>query len=441
MDRMVDRRADRTEGAARRPARRDLGRVVMAVILVASLCAGAQATDGASQDQEGQGWMERISATWDRAKSTIFGSKDDLDPVAAPDDRLPGPLAASWGKLTGTLSDALTLRDEQDSLPSSSWFGRDKASNAKKIDALLDQALEILLQGRAVEIRREAIALRARIPELRQEVDRLRNERITAPEKSSVPWKTTRAKLDARMAEVEQEIRSCEGQLASLDAALGDALRELGVELDQTQVDVLLSSVTGDGLLQNAVVFTNVRAVVEQLETLSQKDRGDLEIARRYTGMYLVLNDLLIHTQEELVRKIDEDHRPRLLEIVKEAEGLRAAALAKSREKGYTDEQRKAFALNAESNAMTVRAGRLYAELLGAQRKSILDGLVGLRRGRDLAENTYRTVRSSGDLRDLIRSGLSLFDTISALAMPKLQPFESDAMRKEFEEIDKRLRR
>ena len=241
--------------------------------------------------------------------------------------------------------------------------------------------------------------------------------------------------------EVEQEIRSCEGQLSSLDAALGDALRELGVELDQTQVDVLLSSVTGDGLLQNAVVFTNVRAVVEQLETLSQKDRGDLEIARRYTGMYLVLNDLLIHTQEELVRKIDEDHRPRLLEIVKEAEGLRAAALAKSREKGYTDEQRKAFALNAESNAMTVRAGRLYAELLGAQRKSILDGLVGLRRGRDLAENTYRTVRSSGDLRDLIRSGLSLFDTISALAMPKLQPFESDAMRKEFEEIDKRLRR
>jgi len=99
--------------------------------------------------------------------------------------------------------------------------------------------------------------------------------------------------------------------------------RALGLQRDDRQIDVLLSSVTGDDLLQNAVVFSNVRAMVEKLAELSREDRDNLEINRRYSGLYLVLNDLLIHTQEELVRKIDGEYKPRLGEIGKEAEALR----------------------------------------------------------------------------------------------------------------------
>jgi len=89
---------------------------------------------------------------------------------------------------------------------------------------------------------------------------------------------------------------------------------------------------------------------------------------------------------------------------------------------------------------MTLRVAELYTRLLDSQRKGILDNLADLRRNRDLAENTYRTVRSSGDLRNLIRSGLELFDSIHALAMPEILPFENEAIRREFEEINKRLR-
>ena len=198
---------------------------------------------------------------------------------------------------------------------------------------------------------------------------------------------------------------------------------------------------TGDDLLQNAVVFANVRVVVEKLAELSREDRDNLEVNRRYSGLYLVLNDLLIHTREELVRKIDGEYKPRLGEIGKEAEALRREALAKASQTGYSDAQKKSFALNAESNAMTLRVAELYMQLLDSQRKGILDNLADLRRNRDLAENTYRTVRSSGDLRNLIRSGLELFDSIHALAMPEILPFENEAIRREFEEINKRLKR
>ena len=360
---------------------------------------------------------------------------------AASEDSLPSYLVEKWGSLTGTLSDALSLRDRQETLPASAWFGADRTSNARKIDELLDRALEILVQGQAGDLRRQALELRTEIPKLRLEADGLRNRRISAPESSRLPWVRTRAKIDERLSELNGEIADRERALSAVDAQLAEALRALGLQLDDRQIDVLLSSVTGDDLLQNAVVFANVRVVVEKLAELSREDRDNLEVNRRYSGLYLVLNDLLIHTREELVRKIDGEYKPRLGEIGKEAEALRREALAKASQTGYSDAQKKSFALNAESNAMTLRVAELYMQLLDSQRRGILDNLADLRRNRDLAENTYRTVRSSGDLRNLIRSGLELFDSIHALAMPEILPFENEAIRREFEEINKRLKR
>ncbi|WP_299079656.1 hypothetical protein [uncultured Fretibacterium sp.] len=359
---------------------------------------------------------------------------------AASEDSLPSYLVEKWGSLTETLSDALSLRDRQETLPASSWFGADRTSNARKIDELLDRALEILAQGRAGDLRRQALELRSEIPKLRLEADGLRNQRISAPESSRLPWVKTRAKIDERLSELDGEITDRERALSAVNAQLAEALRELGLQLDDRQIDILLSSVTGDDLLQNAVVFSNVRAMVEKLAELSREDRDNLEINRRYSGLYLVLNDLLIHTQEELVRRIDGEYKPRLVEIGREAEALRREALARGSQAGYSDSQKKSFALNAESNAMTLRVAELYTQLLDSQRKGILDNLADLRRNRDLAENTYRTVRSSGDLRNLIRSGLELFDSIHALSMPEILPFENEAIRREFEEINKRLR-
>ena len=359
---------------------------------------------------------------------------------AASEDSLPSYLVEKWGSLTETLSDALSLRDRQETLPASSWFGADRTSNARKIDELLDRALEILAQGRAGDLRRQALELRTEIPKLRLEADGLRNQRISAPESSRLPWVKTRAKIDERLSELDEGIANRERALSAVNAQLAEALRGLGLQLDDRQIDILLSSVTGDDLLQNAVVFSNVRAMVEKLAELSREDRDNLEINRRYSGLYLVLNDLLIHTQEELVRKIDGEYKPRLGEIGREAEALRREALARGSQAGYSDSQKKSFALNAESNAMTLRVAELYTRLLDSQRKGILDNLADLRRNRDLAENTYRTVRSSGDLRNLIRSGLELFDSIHTLSMPEILPFENEAIRREFEEINKRLR-
>jgi uncharacterized coiled-coil protein SlyX len=366
---------------------------------------------------------------------------------AASPDVLPDALVSSWGKLSDALTGVLRLEEKRETLPDSAWIGADKSSNAKKINALLDQALSLLLQGPANELRKQALVLRGRIPVLRLEMDELRNKRISAPDASErswidkMPWIMTRQDLDKRMAELRWEIETQEKTLQDMNARIAGELRALGLNLDDAQVDILLTSVTGDDLFRNAVIFANVKYVVEKLAELAREDRDNLEINRRYTGMYLVLNDLLIYSQEGLIEKIDQDFKPRLAAIRTEAENLRDDALSRAKQPAYTPAQKRSFEANAESNALTVRVAALYGELLESQRRSVDASLTDLRRNRDVAESTWRTVRSSGDLRSLIRSGLDLFDSIQTLSMPEIQPFRNDAIRKEFEEINRRLTR
>ena len=418
------------------------------LILACLLCNCAYASDWKSYfkvdwDEVGNYATEK----WNDASNYVTGlftkSKDVQAEKIASDEILPNEIAKDWDKLTNSLTDALTLRDKNEKLPRKTWipFKEDQISNTKKINALLDAALSILINGEAGTMRREASALRDKVEKMRVELDDVRNKRINAPETSYLPWRMTRDKADRRIAELQEEIQVSEENLKVINSKLTASLNEIGLELTETQTDILLNSVTGDDLLQNTVVFSNVKAVVEKLEQLAQNETNSLEITRRYTGLYLVLNDLLIHTQEELVRKIDGEYKAKLNAIINEAENLRKDALTKSNQKEYSSAQRKSFASNAQANAMTVKVANLYIELLNSQRKGTMESLKSLRLNRDLAENTYKTVRSSGELRGLIHSGLKLFDAVDALKMPELKVFESGVMRLEFEEINRRLRK
>lgn len=307
----------------------------------------------------------------------------------------------------------------------------------------MDIALEILVEGRATDLRRETAVLQGRLPRLRAEADQLRNNRIAAPEDAKWQlWKQTKAKIDERLEELDVEIRETESRLVALRSELADALHDLDLDLNQAQIDVLMNSVTGDDLLQNAMIFSNVKLVVAKLEELSRNNQNDFEINRRYTGMYLVLNDLLMHTQREVVNEIDLKYKPMLSKIREGAEALRRDADAKSRQSQYTKSQKDMFAKNAATNATTIQVTDLYVQLLNKQRNGLLNNISKLQLNHDAAENTYKTVKNSGELRDTIQTGLTLFDTIQDYTdMPELQNFiDSNVLRTEFDEINRRLK-
>jgi hypothetical protein len=362
---------------------------------------------------------------------------------------LPRHLLTSWDKLSSILTTASGLLEKQETLPDKAFFGDDKRSNAKKLDVVRERAIEILLGGEAMELHRQAKKLREGIPALQLKRDELRNRSISANESdwipawipSWVPGTETRSKIAGEIAALDREIEADKKLEAETRGEIARALRGMGIGLDDAQIDTLLSSSMDDDLLQNAALFTNIRHVAEKLAELSAQDRENLEINLRYAGMYLVLNDLLVYTQEALLEKIEIDYKPKVAAVREESRKLREEALTGARDARFSERQREAFAFNARANATTMDAAELYMRFLDSQADNSRKSLEELRRNRSLAANTHRTVRNASDLRDVIRSGLAMFDSIQGLSMPAIRPFENEALRREFEEIGRRLRK
>ena len=371
--------------------------------------------------------------------ASIVAFQAALNPVCAAE--LPKPVAAVWNKLYETMERTIDLKDRHESLPDSAWIGADKTSNAKKIDELLDRAMELLLTSEVNEARIEMRKLQETIPAMRRTIEEYRNKRLSAPVKTKLPYVVKTVKdYDDLIAETEEEIANATKAVAGVRSRITDNLRSYNLRLDDDQLDVLLTSVVGDDLLKNAVVFENVRTVTMKLMELAGANRDDMAIARRYYGMYVVLIDVLIHTQNEFIRRIDEWYIPRIGRIGESVRQSLEEARTALAGRGFSETQRKILNANIESNTFTLRAAKLYEELLGRQRSQLVLCLHGLERDRRVAKNTYDTVRHSSDLSEMIQSGLKLFDALIALQIPEIQTFENAGVRREFEELTRRLR-
>lgn len=371
--------------------------------------------------------------------ASIVAFQAALNPVCAAE--LPKPVAAVWNKLYETMERTIDLKDRHESLPDSAWIGADKTSNAKKIDELLDRAMELLLTSEVNEARIEMRKLQETIPAMRRTVEEYRNKRLSAPVKTKLPYVVKTVKdYDDLIAETEEEIANATKAVAGVRSRITDNLRSYNLRLDDDQLDVLLTSVVGDDLLKNAVIFENVRTVTMKLMELAGANRDDMAIARRYYGMYVVLIDVLIHTQNEFIRRIDEGYIPRIGRIGESVRQSLEEARTALAGRGFSETQRKILNANVESNTFTLRAAKLYEELLGRQRSQLVLCLHGLERDRRVAKNTYDTVRHSSDLSEMIQSGLKLFDALIALQIPEIQTFENAGVRREFEELTRRLR-
>ena len=155
-------------------SRKFLAVAVMTGIFAGIMCGQANA---ASWSEYWGAFTGYVSEKWNGAVdyvSSLFTKTNSNNSLPKPStDNLPGAVAENWDKLTNTLSDTLTLRDKQETLPKNSWipFREDQKSNGEKLNALLDRALSILVNGEAADIRKNASAIRAKIIKQKAELD------------------------------------------------------------------------------------------------------------------------------------------------------------------------------------------------------------------------------------------------------------------------------
>lgn len=340
-----------------------------------------------------------------------------------------------WESVVPKLEDALELEERQAQLPERSWLGADRLSNRAAIDELLDEAVEVLSIAPTQRYRDDIQMLQGRIASARAEIAEFRRKRVSAPAASTL--EKTVADYDRLIRQRETEIERLKGQMADSRETFAEELRAMGLALSEEQVGFLLSTVVGDHMVDLGILFDNVKAITLQLEELVVQSGEDLQSARRYYGLYVVLLKALDRMHLQIEEAIGEQYLPQIDSIV-----ARAESLAGETRHLLHESPDKAALLNAnlEAQQLTIEAATVYRQYLDDQSREMERARRKL--GNDIAAawNTYETVRVSGELVGLVKSSQQLLEGLMTRQVPALRPFENLEMQRELERLTQQLR-
>jgi len=390
-----------------------------------------------SRRSAGDAWsatQEKVESLWSDTRDAAGSAWDSTSELLGP--RAQDPFGEMWDKVLPTLEETLALQERQDELPRSAWLGDDQASNQEAINALLDEAVAILSTSDLQNYRERIRDLQARVAEARQAIADDRQRRVSAPESSMV--ERTVQDLKRAIEQRQADIARFEQELAQVRRAFAAELRETGLDLSDEQVDLLLSTVVGDNLIDLGIVFDNVKAVTAQLEQLVEESGEDLQSARRYYGMYVVLLESLDQMHLQVERAITERYIPQIDAIATRARELTAQTLTLQER---SPDKAELLAANLLAQRLTIKTAGVYREYLTDQGRQVADARRELERDIAAAWNTYETVRVSGELVGLVKSSSKLLDGLLDRQVPALRPFGNLEMKREFEKLTAQLRR
>jgi hypothetical protein len=379
-----------------------------------------------TRDSAGKLWNE----TRDAADEVWNGTRDLLQPQ--PTD----PFAEVWDEVLPKLDQTLTLQERQSELPPSAWFAEDQASNQEAIDALLDEAVDTLSASGVQRYRERIRILQTEIDKARQDIANDRQRRVSAPASSVV--KRTVEDYDQAIAQRQADIDRYETELLQIRSAFAAELRKMGLDLTDEQVELLLSTVVGDNLIDLGIVFDNVKAITVQLERLVQESGEDLQSARRYYGMYVILLKSLNQMHLQVEQAISDGYVPQIDDIIARARELTAQTRALQER---SPDKAELLGANLSAQHLTIQSAGVYREYLLEQGQQVGEARRELERDIAAAWNTYETVRVSGELVGLVRSSRRLLDGLLDRQIPALRPFQNLQMQREFEKLTAQLRR
>lgn len=349
--------------------------------------------------------------------------------------------ARMWSKAMPKLEQALELFEKGETLPESRVFGEDKKSNSQKYEKLLNEVFDILLDSEFNSSRGEYRLLEDEIEKAGLKMAELRKDRISAPEESWIPFRQTRSKIDKQLDELQSDIARFREERDAIRKSMSVALNAMGLYVEPERLDVLLASVSGDDVMGLMLAADSIKRINLQIVELLSKGEGNFNIARKYTGIHMVLVDIYLHAHELVLSKIAGEYSPRLDEISSSALLLKKQAESMLASTPAGDASREVLETNVRANERTVRTAALYRDYLRAQQNKLRSSAEKLKNDLSVARNTYQTVKTGGDLISLINTSMRTLESVYSFVLPDLSAVYDREILKEFERITGQIRK
>ena len=316
-----------------------------------------------------------------------------------------------------------------------------KEDREEVIRNILDSALEIVTDGSIVKRQKKIKKYQKNITEIKAQITALRERRLDAPNDSLLPsfFTETISTIDDNIAELEKKIGENQKSISQTKRKIRQDFRNKNIEMSDSQIDLLLGSVLSGDIVKLVAAFEAARIIDKRLGQLLKENSQSLPAARRYFAMHAALFAMLLHSQNEVIKKIDKIYLSKLHSILKEIRAAKRKTLKLLRDDNRPD-QRKTLLANRKAQDFSQEVAEFYRDYLKTQRQKIVESRHRTVKDLSIADNTYETVEASFQLQTLINESQSSFQALERLEAPGFgQVFQNDELRKEFEKLTEKL--
>ena len=381
-------------------------------------------------------WRESAGQLLDNtidASNKIFSSSE---PEKKVEDGKKEKFYEIWEESLTILNQARDIYDQIPDAPDSTWIGTDKKSLRTDFNAVLVEVIHLLDDGSMAEYRTVIGKLYRLIEKKKDKIQEYREARIIAPKKSMV--KTTKAAYDEKIQDEEIEIDEINQEIQNINLTLGIKLRDIGIDLTDEQISVLLSRVDSDDIIQMTAVFDLLKLVTDQLLELTLNSNENITHARKYYGIHVVLLETVLFIQDQYISKLDEIYLPQLRKIIKDSVELKKDT--RKRISSERDKNRKAiYKKNIAAQVLTIKTAELYSDMLNDQKDKVTRARRNAKKDLDLSINTYATVQISSELLSVLKESKNDLDALMTIQVPNIVPFENIEIQQKFEELSMKL--
>jgi len=377
--------------------------------------------------------IEVSQDTWNIAKQTFDDESvsEEVIPIVQENIEISRSRAlAVWDDLVDVFDEIIILKSKKNDASSISLFGKSKKDYDERIE-LIFQSVASLINDPELENNRKTLQI-------------LKNKILKSQEKSSNLYAKSvlasgkeRKELENLADDYKKDSQEYKDSKVDLIRGVRSRLALYGLNLNKNQVEVLLSRVDAGDIIGMTTSFSVIAELTEQFSDATIASGENLQIAKKYYGMHVILLELQMHIQKNYINRLRNVYLVRANDIRSENKLLidETFKLIDDAEGTYL----KIYKNNLESQKYTLKVLGLYEEIL---RKDLLKIETGLKKVNDnylVSLNTFQTVTVAADLASLMAENSNLFNEVMSIQVPELIPFENLQMQKEFEALTLQL--
>lgn len=337
-----------------------------------------------------------------------------------------------WSDVLKELDGALILNTRIDAAPVSSFFSADKGSLGEdQVDVF--EEIEALLSSPAIaKNRRNIDALKKKVQGKQDSITHIKEKRVVADNDE-------RATYDKQIKKAQADIQALTQRINNEKNILKRRFNASGLLLSDAQVDVLLSRVDANDIIKMSLVYDVLADITAQLMGLTKESNENIDQARKYYGMHVVLLKLVINMQDSYVKKLDDVYLPKIETIRIETLRINQDS-SRLLSKENKNDRKNLLRKNIKAQQLTLKVAKLYAQQLNHQKAKVKKARNLIADDYRVAKNTYDTVKISADLIQLMKSNRASFNALMNIQIPEIVPFENLEMQRKFEEMSSMIK-